>query len=116
MKNLENRVKRIEDELSLSPTIVGFDWAGFSERDKSILEYLLQKGREGDTTTNIAEALEFKDPEFAGRVKIYRSLKRIERISRKLKGLPIVIYERKKWSLAFDDYQFIRERTATNPE
>lgn len=112
LKNLENRVKRIEDELALSPTVTSFDWAGFHDRDKAILKFLLQKERAGETTTNIADALGFPDPEGAGRVKVYRSLRRVERVSRKLKGFPIVVYETRKWSLNYDDYQFIVKEPA----
>jgi len=106
VKNLESRVKRVEDQLELSPAVVSFDWSEFSERDKAILNFLLKKERAGGTTTEIAHGLEMSEPETSGRVKIYRRLKRIERVSRKLKGLPIVKYEKKKWSLNFDDFQF----------
>jgi len=106
IKNLESRVKRIEDQLEMSPIVVSFDWSEFSERDKAILNFLLKKGRAGGTTTEIAYGLEMNEPETSGRVKVYRRLKRIERISRKLKGSPIVTYERKRWSLNYDDFQF----------
>lgn len=114
VKNLESRVKRIEDQLELSPAVVSFDWTEFSDRDKAILNFLLGKDRAGGTTTEIAQGLEMSEPETSGRVKVYRRLKRIERVSRKLKGLPIVNYERKKWSLNFDDFQFhVKEESQT---
>ena len=106
LKNLEGRVKRCEDLLELSPSIASFDWEGFSPRDKDILNVLLQKGHAGETSTKISEILNMVAPETSGRVKVYRSLKRIERISRKLRSYPIVLYERKKWSLNYDDWQF----------
>lgn len=106
LKLIEERLKRIEDILELSPTVVSFDWKEFNERDRRILEYLYSKGREGATTTEIAETLEFKNPETSGRTIVYRRLKRIERISRRIKGLPIVVYEMKKWLLNYDDFNF----------
>lgn len=106
LKNLKERVKRIEDELQLSPTVTSFDWKQFNDRDKSILMVLLKKEREGATTTEIAEILEMEPVETSGRVKVYRSLRRIERLSRKLKGFPIVVYEKRKWSLNYQDWQF----------
>ena len=106
LKRIEERLKRIEDILELSPTIVSFDWKEFNERDKEILEYLYCKGREGATTTEIATNLRFPNPESSGRTIVYRRLKRIERISRRIKGLPIVIYEAKRWFLNYDDFDF----------
>lgn len=115
VKNLENRVKRLEDELEISPSIASFDWEGFSDRDKAILRFLLSSERKGMTTTKIAEGLNMHEPETCGRVKVYRRLKRIERVSRKIKGLPIVLYEKKRWSLNFDDFQFhVKEEDETN--
>lgn len=106
MKNIESRMKRIEDELQFSKSVTSFNWKEFSERDRSILRILLQKERCGASTTELAELLDMKEPETSGRVKTYRSLRRIERISRKLKGWPIVAYDKKRWSLNYDDWQF----------
>jgi len=106
LKRLEQRIKRIEDILEISPTIVSFDWKDFSYRDRMILNILLEKGREGATTTQIAEQMGFDDPEGSGRVIVYRRLKRIERISRRIKGFSIVLYDHKRWSLNYDDFQF----------
>lgn len=107
LKNLSNRIKRVEDALQFSPTVVSFDWDDFSDLDKRILDALLIKGRRGETTTKLAVALDVREPETSGRVVVYRRLRRIERISRKIKGFPIVIYETKKWSLNYTDFQFI---------
>ena len=106
LKLIEERLKRIEDELRLSPEIVSFNWKDFTERDKAILNYLLQKEREGATTTEIAEALGFPKPETSGRTIVYRRLKRIERVSRRIKGFPIVVYQSKRWMLNYDDFRF----------
>jgi len=106
LKSIEERLKRIEDALELSPAVMSFDWKTFSDRDKAILNYLLSKGREGDTTTQIARQLGLNNPEESGRTIIYRRLKRIENISRKIKGSPIVSYDRKRWSLNYEVFQF----------
>lgn len=106
-KNIENRLKRIEDVLEFSPSIASFDdWIDFTDRDKKILFILLNKERQGASTTAIATELGMEVPEGTGRVLVYKRLKRIERVSRKIKGMPIVLYEKKKWSLNFDDFQF----------
>jgi len=107
LRRIEERLKRIEDTIELSPVVTTFDWKDFSDRDKEILKYLYQKGREGATTTEIAEELGFPNPETSGRTIAYRRLKRIERISRRIKGLPIVLYEMKRWSLNFQDFNFV---------
>lgn len=113
LKLIEERMKRIEDLLEISPTLTSFDWKDFNNRDKQILNVLLDKGREGATTTQIADELGFDSPEGSGRVIVYRKLKRIERISRRIKGFPIIIYATKRWSLNYDDFQFqIREESS----
>uniref|UniRef100_A0A6M3M3M2 Uncharacterized protein n=1 Tax=viral metagenome TaxID=1070528 RepID=A0A6M3M3M2_9ZZZZ len=106
LKNIDSRLKRIEDILELSPTVTKFSWKQFNEVDQKILFYLLRKDREGATTTEIATALNLKSPDGSGRVSVYRRLRRIERISRTMKGLPIVLSERKRWTLNFDDFSF----------
>jgi hypothetical protein len=105
-RRFEERLKRIEDVLELSETVTSFDWKDFSERDKAILNALLERGREGASTTEIAEALNLEAPEAGGRTIVYTRLKRIERISRRLKGAPIVMSERKRWYLNYDDFNF----------
>jgi len=106
IKNLEARVKRIEDELQFSPGVVTFDWKDWNLLDQDILRVLSVKGRRGAATTEIARELNLDAPEASGRVTVYRRLKRIERISRKLKGYPLVVSDRKRWSLNFEDFQF----------
>lgn len=105
-QRLDDRVKRIERELELADVITSFDWRDFMERDKYILSALLKHGRRGATTTQIARELEIPRPETVGRAIVYRRLKRIAYVSRRLKGFPIVICERKVWSLNFRDFAF----------
>jgi hypothetical protein len=99
IKDLKRRVKRIEDHLELSGHIVSFDWGSFSSRDKEILNALLLIGRKGATSTKIAAKLNMEDPETKGLI-------RIQRISRRIKGVSIIVCQNKKWSLNFDEFQF----------
>ena len=116
VQRIEERLKRIEDAMELSPMIMSFDWKDFTERDKGILNFLLEKGREGASTTEIAEKLEFEEPETSGRTIVYTRLKRIERISKRLKGAPLVISERKRWYLNYDDFNFPEVKTDESRE
>ena len=106
LDRIGERVKRIEWELELGGTLINFDWADLTERDKLILNTLLRRGRTGATTTKIAELIELESPEGSGRAIVYARLKRIERISKRLKGAPIVIPERRRWYLNFDEFKF----------
>jgi hypothetical protein len=108
-KKIEERLKRIEDELELSPAVTSFDWKEFSEEDKKILGILLAKERLGATTTEISEEMGHSDPEGSGRVLVYRKLKRIERVSKRVKGFPIVTSNGRRWSLNYDDFHFHME-------
>ncbi len=109
---VELRLKRIEDIMELSDVVSSFDWKDFSDKDKAILNFLLKKERAGATTTEIATELDFPNPETSGRTIVYTRLKRISRISTRIKGLPIVITERKRWYLNFDDFNFPKQETA----
>lgn len=106
MERLEQRVKRIEKDLEMGGMIVTFDWKDFSARDKGILNFLLQKSREGATTTEIASSIGLESPETSGRTIVYERLKRIERISKRLKGASIVVMDRKRWFLNYDEFDF----------
>lgn len=107
LQRVEDRVKRIEKELTIGGMfIASFDWKQLNPTDRSILDMLLQRSSEGATTTEIAEALNIASPETSGRTLIYMRLKRIERISKRLKGAPIVIAERKRWYLNYEEFSF----------
>jgi len=112
LERLEARVKRIEKELEIGGMVVTFDWKDFYQKDREILNFLLQKGREGATTTEIAQAVGFDAPETSGRTLVYAKLKRIERISNRLKGAPIIIMDRKRWFLNFEEFDFVGEAHA----
>jgi len=106
VQRIEEKLRRIEDVLELGDIVTTFDWKDFSLLDKSVLDKLLEKGREGSTTTEIAKELNLKEPETSGRTIIYTRLKRIERISRRIKGIPIIVSERKRWYLNYEDFRF----------
>ena len=106
IKRLETRVKQIEDILELSPVVTSFNYKRIEDVDKKILKVLLGKDRNGATTTEIADDLGFSDPENSGRVTVYRRLKRIERVTTRLKSFPFVITENRRWFLNFEDYNF----------
>ena len=106
VQRIEEKLRRIEDVLELGDNVTTFDWKDFSLLDKSVLDKLLEKGREGSTTTEIAKELNLKEPETSGRTIIYTRLKRIERISRRIKGIPIIVSERKRWYLNYEDFRF----------
>jgi len=105
-KNIEARLKRAEDILEISNTVTSFNWKGFTERDIAILKVLYQKMKTGANSVELAIILNLKSPQKSGRTIIYRRLRRIEAITRREKGQPIVIQERKKWYLNMDEYQF----------
>jgi hypothetical protein len=105
-KNIEARLKRAEDILEISNTVTSFNWKGFTERDIAILKVLYQKMKTGASSVELAIILNLKSPQKSGRTIIYRRLRRIEAITRREKGQPIVIQERKKWYLNMDEYQF----------
>lgn len=107
LKSVEERLKRIEKELEFGGLVVSsFDWKDFTDRDKAILTFLLNREREGATSTEIASAIGMDSPESGGRTIVYMRLKRIERISKRLKGQSIVINERKRWFLNYEEFDF----------
>jgi len=106
LESIEARLRRVERILEPHPSIVSFDWKDFTDRDELLLNTLLQKGRKGLTTPKLARAIGLKKPETSGRSIVYRRLRQIERVSKRLKGSSIVIYNKKRWSLNFDEFSF----------
>jgi DNA-binding transcriptional MerR regulator len=101
----------VEDILEISPAITSFDWKEFTDRDKIILDFLLTKQREGASISEIAqllaEALKLAKPDTSGKVIVNRRLKHIEKVSTRLKGFSIVVSDKRKWYLNYDDFQFV---------
>ena len=102
-KRLERKVKRIEDVLALLPeSIDPLTWTSLDQLDKEILNMLLHKGA-AYSTSEIAEQL--KD---VHRTKVWRRMKKISKLSRKLKGDTIVLFDpsSKKWSMNVEEFDF----------
>lgn len=66
----------------------------------------MAKTFDGATTKEMAEVLQLNKPETSGRTIVWRRLKRIQNISKRMKGAPIVISERKRWVMNFDEFTF----------
>jgi len=103
---LEKRVKEIMKFLAMVPIVAPWEWESFSEQDKAILKVLVRAGRGGLTTTGIAKALGLESPEGSGRVMVYKRLKRITKISERMKGAPLVLPDGRQWIMNWDDYDF----------
>lgn len=84
-----------------------------TELDKRILKHLLGCEYRGATTTEMARALGLDNPESSGRTIIWRRLKRIEKISIRLKGMPIVITSVKRWLMNYDEFHFNSKQHAS---
>lgn len=106
VNRLRREVKKIMDVLELSPTVDPLDWKDFTELDKGIIKHLLEKKYAGDTTTGIAEAIGLDKPTSTGRVIVWRRLKRIQRISNRIKGAPIVLIDKKRWFMNYDEFTY----------
>lgn len=103
---LEKRMAEVMKVLEMAPIVAPWEWTMFSEKDRPILKVLVKAGRKGLTTTSIAKILGLENPEGSGRVTVYKALKRVAKKSERLKGLPIVLSDGRRWTMNFDDYQF----------
>ena len=110
VKKLEIRVQRmsaeikaIKSRIAMLPQLVNpLTWENFDDTDRKILEILL------NSEDNYVRASEISAKLALNRVKVWRHLKRIVRISKKQKGIPMVIYDPslKAWSMNRDEYEF----------
>ena len=92
------------------PTVTSFDeWTTLPKRDRKILYALHKYGLEGTSTLQLAKDIGLNKPETSGRTIVLRRLYRIEKVSLKLKGAPLVVQAGRKWSLNFDDFVFALE-------
>jgi len=105
---LERELKKVLDFLELSSTVDPFNWQDLTKADKTIIRCLLAKKYEGATTTRIADELGMDKPKTTGRAIIWRKLRRIQRISKRMKGAPIVIPYLKRWVMNYDEFTFKR--------
>lgn len=105
VRELEKDVKKIKEILQLAEVLNPITWEVFNDRQRRIIKYLLSKKYAGATTTEIAKAIGLDNPK-SGRTIIWRELKRIQRISKRMKGDPIVVCEGKRWTMNYDDFTF----------
>lgn len=107
VKSIHKRLRKIEGALELLPTVTSFDgWKNLTLRDKKILTCLSQYGPEGTSTLQLAKDLDLNKPETSGRTIITRRLRRIQTVSLRVKGAPLVNHTGKKWALNFEDFVF----------
>lgn len=104
--DLRRKVKQIADVLEMSDVIVSFNWKQLQPRDAEILKCLEKHEREGATTTQLAREVGIKKPTTSGRKIVLRRLKRVQEISRRIKGQPIVVTKKRLWFLNWDEFDF----------
>lgn len=101
------QLRKIKALLELLPTITSFDdWKTLRSRDKQILTALFKYNVTGAKTLQLARDIAIKKPETSGRTIVYRRLKRIQEISLRLKGAPLVVQVGRNWALNFEDFSF----------
>ena len=97
--------------MELLPVVTSFDeWTTLMNRDKKILYALHKYGLEGTSTLQLAQDIGLNKPETSGRTIVLRRLYRIQKVSLRMKGAPLVVRVGRKWSLNFDDFTFALER------
>lgn len=113
VRKLEKKVAEINQTLGILPPVAKpLGWNGFTERDRKVLEFLILQDEDKEfTTTQIAEAIRERDPKALGRVNVYNSLKRIQRVARK-KRKKILDHDRrrKSWKMNRADFMFRLDR------
>lgn len=111
--SIHRRLRTIEADLDYLPTITSFDnWDSLLLRDKAILHALF-KYEQGVSTLQVAKDIGLPKPETSGRVMVLRRLYRIQEISTKIKGWPLVVRTKKGWTLNREDFTIILPAEAT---
>lgn len=99
---LERKVRKISDALALLPeTVDPLSWKQFDLLDKQILTQLLSN--KPYSTVELAHKIKN-----VHRTKVWRRLKKIQKVSLKLKGDSIVVFDpsTKKWALNTEEFEF----------
>ncbi len=110
VESIHKRLRRVEADLEMLPTVTSFDeWTTLTERDRRILAALPSYGFEGASTLQLAKDISLNKPKTSGRTIVLRRLYRIQKVSTKMKGAPLVLSVGRKWSLNFDDFSFALE-------
>jgi len=103
LTRLERWRHRVDDVLALLPeSIDPLTWKGLDYLDKAILQLLLTTNKPY-STSEMAHKIRN-----VHRTKVWRHMKRIQRLSKKLKGDFIVVFDpsSKKWSLNTEEFTF----------
>lgn len=107
VQNLKVDMKKVKDILELSPVIDPLNWKkDLSDLDLQILLNLLAAGYAGMQTPDLARVCNLQDPGKSGRVTIWHRLKKIQKISYRLKGDCIVLLERRRWRMNWENFTF----------
>ena len=111
MEKLETEVRKIKDIVGLLPPLAKpLEWKELHSLDKDVLKVLIAADNGVSfTTTELAEKLRLDKPAKTGRIYVWKSLRRIQRVGRK-KRQKILLFDpaAKKWSLNRDDFMFKR--------
>jgi hypothetical protein len=115
---LKRRVKKLEEVTENISFITDFNWDWNQDSKKpdntrapedtrlvSILS-LLYKNQPGLTTTQIATELNMINPQGSGRVIVRRKLLKAIRVSKRIRGAPIVVRSGRHWQLNYDEFAF----------
>jgi len=105
VSRLEKSVRKIRDDLAILPEAIDplnkNSWKHFDSLDREILQFLLSNNKPF-STVEIGKKLSVH------RTKIWRRMKKIQRVSLKIKGDSIVVYDpsSKKWDLNKEEFEF----------
>lgn len=108
IKELQKQMAQVRETIGLYPPLVDpLKW-DLKPLDKRVLNFLIEVPRgTRSTTTEIAAALGLTNPSKTGRVYVWRSLKRIQRMSkRKRKMILDLDRDKKTYGLNRDDFMF----------
>lgn len=110
LDKMQKQIYVINEQLGIMPNLVKpLDWKGLTDRDKQVLTFLISQPRpKCFTTTQIATEIKLPKPSDSGRVLVYTSLKRIEKLSRR-KRKYILIHDRsaRTWMMNRDEFRFL---------
>lgn len=108
VRKLEKKVAKVNQILQILPPVCNpLEW-DLKERDKKVLEFLLSQDESQEfTPTQIAVDTAEKDPKTLGRVNVYNSLRRIQRVARK-KRKTILLHDKRRnsWQMNRADFTF----------
>lgn len=90
----------------MSDYVDPLNWHAFTDLDKAIISFLLNRGYQGATSPQIAEAVSLPDPHGNGRIKIWHRLKRIQKTSYRQRGGYMIILDARRWRMNWEDFSF----------